>query len=93
MRMLIAAENGQADNDPLDEPAMLYHEADYVMDTWLERKLYGLYPAAGGYNDQDDWLMRDWRKMTLYYLRAKAGVFSAISMPRQAPDWHALMGD
>lgn len=94
MRQLLVAESGQPDDEaPPDTPEPIANDVNYVIDTWLERKLHGLYPEAGGYNDQDESLMYDWRKLTLHYLRAKAGVFTAPVIRPNAAKWQAIMKD
>lgn len=70
-----------------------HHDIDYVVQTWMERKLYQLYPDAGGYNDQDELLMRDWHNLSMYYIRVKNGVVSAPPQPVHAASWSTLMGD
>lgn len=94
MRQLLVAESGQVDEDaPPETPEPFINDVNYVIDTWLERKLHSVYPDGGGYNDQDESLMYDWRKMTLHYLRAKAGVFSAPIIQPNAADWRSIMKD
>lgn len=49
----------EPDDEPLDEPRLRY-PLDYVIETWMEHRFHHRYPAPGGYDDQDDLLMRDW---------------------------------
>lgn len=93
MRRMVAAEKGETENDVPDEPPPLNHDADYAIDTWLERRNHHLYPELGGYNDQDALLMEDWRALNLYHIRAHAGVYSAVELPHDARPWQDLMKD
>lgn len=93
MRSLLAAEKGEDKSDVPQEQSHFYHDVGYVIRTWLEHRLHHTYPEMGGYNDQDEYLMRDWHTLSLYYVRAEAGVFTAVQMPTNAPHYSALMGD
>lgn len=93
MRALIAAEKGEETEDIPDLPSKLLNDVDYVVRTWFEHRLHHLYPAAGGYDDQDQTLMRDWGVLNLYYVRAEKGVFTAVPPSANAGDWLDLMGD
>lgn len=93
MLKLVAAESGEVDETTPDEPDDFENDVEYVIDTWTTHRLRGVYPAAGGYDNQDMSLMRDWRRMTLYHIRVKAGVVSALPEPVNAPDWRTIMQD
>lgn len=93
MRMLISAEKGEETDDIPDSPPPLENDADYAIRTWLEHRMHHVYPAAGGYDDQSESLMRDWGVLNLYYLRAEKGVFTAMPAPASAGSWLDLMGD
>lgn len=94
MRTLLRAESGKENNDePPDEQPPFFHEADYVIRTWLEHRMHHTYPDDGGYNSQCSWLMRDWHILSMYYLRAEKGVYSHISMPTGGAEWQTQMGD
>jgi len=84
----VAAEEGRDSDTPLPDPDSLKHDLDYVIRTWMANKLHHTYPRPGGYDDQDEYLMRDWHTMNLYYSRAKAGVYSTVWMDKANPvDW------
>jgi hypothetical protein len=81
MRVLVASDKNEELKDIPGEQPRFYHEVDYVMRTWLEHRLHHLYPEAGGYNDQDEYLMRDWHTLSMYYIRVYHGEFTAFVMP------------
>lgn len=93
MRRVIAADKGEDNDEIPNEPPFIFEDVDYVIRTWLEHRIHHTYPELGGYNDQDEWLMRDWHVMNVYYSRVAAGVFSAMPLPKQAQDWQTLMKD
>lgn len=93
MRTLLLAEKGEDTQETPSEQPSFYHDVDYLVRTWLEHRLHHTYPDAGGYNDQCEWLMKDWHVLSMYYIRAEAGVFTAVQIPDNAPDYHTLMGD
>lgn len=82
MRHLVALEKGE-DNGELSEPAPLHCDSERVINTWMQHKIHHTYPRAGGYDDQDEYLMRDWQTMNLYYTRAQAGIYTPILTPEQ----------
>ncbi len=92
MRLFVAMEKGEEDDEIPETPPPFSHEADYVLRTWLEHKLHHLYPESGGYNDQDPYLMKDWHTVNLYYMRAEKGVFTALPVSADAGSWLDLMG-
>jgi hypothetical protein len=93
MRALLVAESGKESGDIPAEQPTFYHEVDYVVRTWLEHRLHHAYPDAGAYNDQCNWLMKDWHTLSMYYIRAEKGVFTALAMPTQADEWESLAGE
>lgn len=93
MQQLIRSEDGKTSDDVPNAPPPFHYPVWYVIDTWLERRLHRIYPNEGGYNNQDAFLMDDWRTLNLYYLRVKAGVVSILHMPHAAHDWSSLMGE
>lgn len=48
MKALVNAEKGEEIYDIPDEQPPLHYPLDYVLDTWLERKVHHIYPEAGG---------------------------------------------
>jgi hypothetical protein len=92
MARLIAAEKGEPYKDELETPPKLNHEVNYAIRTWLDHRKHGIYPRAGGYDDQDPDLMADWHTLNLYHIRVENGVYSHIRMPATAPDVSTLMG-
>lgn len=73
------------------DPSKFFHEIDYVIRTWMEHRIHHTYPELGGYNDQDDHLMRDWHTMNIYYNRVAHNDLSAPLMPTNAGSWEDLM--
>lgn len=93
---MVDAEEGRDSDTALPEPDILKHEADYVIRTWMEHKIHHTYPQPGGYDDQDEYLMRDWHTMNLYYSRVRAGIFTAFDMSRLRPSsraWNEVAGE
>jgi hypothetical protein len=93
MRDVVRFEKGEDDGEIPPPPSKLFHERDYVMRTWLEHKIHHTYPDRGGYNDQDEYLMRDWHTMNVYYMRVHAGEFAAVLLPDDTVDWDTLLGE
>lgn len=93
MRDVVRFEKGEGGGEVPDPPSKLFHERDYVMRTWLEHKLHHTYPDLGGYNDQDEYLMRDWHTMNLYYARVYAGEFVAELVPDDVDHWQSILGE
>lgn len=48
----------------------LYYPLWYAFDTWAEHNDHGLYPRAGGYDEQDWQLMQDWKTLDRRYGKA-----------------------
>jgi hypothetical protein len=92
LRRLIAAEKGEESDEIPDEQPPFNHDAHYVIHTWLERRLHGIYPEPGGLLDQDAELMADWDALSLWYIRCEKGVYSAPPISENAPSWQGLMG-
>lgn len=67
MAQLVASERGEKAHELPDEPLRLHYPADYVIATWLEHRLHGTLPRAGGYDDQCALLMLDWHALNLRY--------------------------
>lgn len=66
----VRAQSGKSvDADEVDDFG-LYFPLDYALDTWIEHDEHGLYPEAGGYNDQDAQLMKDWQTLDRRYGKA-----------------------
>lgn len=94
MERLIAAEKGEPIKDAtFDDPTPLRHEVNYVIRTWLNHHRHGTYPAPGGYDDQDSDLMEDWHTLNLIHLRVENGVYAHLTMPADAPDISAQLGE
>lgn len=93
MKRLIAAEKGETDPYIPGTQPPIYHDVDYVMRTWLEHKIHHTYPEPGGYNDQCEWLMRDWHVVNMYNIRVEHGESSILAMPESGFDWDGLMTD
>lgn len=74
-------------------PGALYYEAEYVIRTWLEHRLHHTYPESGGYNDQCEFLMRDWHAMNVYYSRVYAGHHGESLVPDNAVPLKSIMRD
>jgi hypothetical protein len=72
MISLVSAEKGEHEKLP-PVPPPLNHDVDYVIETWLQHRTHHTYPEPGGYNDQDDLLMLDWKMMNLWYVRVSRG--------------------
>lgn len=89
MQVLVRAEAGEENNTVPDEQPTFHHEIDYVIRTWLERKMHHTYPEPGGYNDQDAQLVEDWHTMNMYHIRVEKGVFTEVALPGidSAPNW------
>lgn len=94
MRRVVAADKGETDDDVPNTPPRLWHDADYVIRTWMEHRTHHTYPEPGGYNDQDEWLMLDWHVMNVYYSRVHAGVFGGVALNViNATNWQSIMKD
>lgn len=70
MAALVAAERGEV-SEADDAPLALHYPADYALATWLEHRLHGTLPRAGGYDDQCALLMRDWHELNVRYALAQ----------------------
>lgn len=93
MRRLVAAEKGETDPYVPDEQPPFFHDIDYIVRTWLEHKIHHTYPEPGGYNEQCEWLMRDWHVVNMYNVRVEHGEFSAPPIPQNAPNWQSMVTD
>lgn len=89
-----------------DESVRLFYPLNYALRTWYLFRSKGIYPAAGGYNDQDAQLMDDWLMLDRRYLfvsnqldqQGEAYTFpdekplklSTPTLPNTAPEWTNL---
>lgn len=57
------------DDEPITpRPFRLNYPYPYVVRTWLDYRKFGIYPEAGGYNNQDPMLViHDWGLMNERY--------------------------
>lgn len=53
------------EDDELEDEVHLHYPLDYALETWQEHRLHHTYPAPGGYDDQDAFLMKDWHVINL----------------------------
>lgn len=92
MRNVVSMEKAEESEVVPDPPSNLHYDVDYVIRTWFEHKLHHTYPEAGGYNDQDEYLMQDWHVMNVYYARVWKGEFVAsyMPMPTTGEDWLSM---
>lgn len=95
MKLVVSAEKGEPDDAVPPRPDDLENDADYVMETWLQHRIHHTYPEPGGYNDQDETLMRDWKTMNLWHLRVSAGytLYDDIDLMPVPPNVLNLMHD
>lgn len=85
-------EKGESEGT-LSEPPPFVHQLDYVISTWMQHKIHHTYPRAGGYDDQDEYLMKDWQSMNMFYMRAQAGVFMVVMMDTPLMGWSKEAGE
>jgi hypothetical protein len=64
---IVRFENGDHQNDIQDEDFGLHYPFAYVAQTWQAYRRFGVLPVAGGYNDQDEFLMQDWQTLDTRY--------------------------
>lgn len=97
MKVMIAQDKGESLPDAiLPEPPPLHHDLDYVFATWLQHKLHHTYPRAGGYDDQDEYLMQDWHTLNLFYSRVAGGqlmMFDMSAFRTSARAWSEMAGE
>lgn len=62
---------GEDEDEVFEETFSPHYPIAYILKTWFEHKEYGLYPRAGGYDDQDDLLMQDWDWVSRAYAQAQ----------------------
>jgi len=80
MRLWVASENPEQQDEVLPEPDVIQLPVWYVVQTWVMFKVHHIFPRAGGYDDQDELLMQDWHTLNLYYARVRTGIVSSVFM-------------
>ena len=79
-------ESGDDEDDDEDDWPGLYHPAEYVLQTWQEKRSHGTLPEPGGLNDQDWRLVyHDWPLMNARYNRLMRQLYPDDGTPGQRP--------
>lgn len=93
MSELVQSEAGIAPGEADEDTDFgLNYPVSYALETWHNWRNHGVYPEAGGYNDQDEALIADWSVLNRRYAWARQTGEARPRLPNDdTGDWKDIL--